>query len=196
MINLALLGGRPPRRRRGGVSFTTITDSFNRADSAVTMGSTDGGQVIAWTALDGVWGIQTNRAYIATDGGANKSAVVIDSGVADCTLQVTITSNSAARLCWRASDVDNFFILDIGGSDINIYRRQAGSYSGSIGTSATAVANGDVIAIVLSANSHTVKVNGVTKINITDAFNQTATKHGLAAAGLGPTFDVFSITVP
>jgi hypothetical protein len=51
-----------------------------------------------------------------------------------------------------------------------------------------------VVKVLMAGDNITVQVNGTTAITATDSFNNTATQHGLAAVGNGPTFDVFSVT--
>lgn len=54
-------------------------DSFNRADSTTTPGSTDRGVVEAWTEDLGAWGILSNQAYISAAG----NSYMTISGAAD-----------------------------------------------------------------------------------------------------------------
>lgn len=56
-----------------------VRDRFNRADSAVALGSAETGQ--AWTANTGTWGISSNRAYSASD--AEGDLATLDSGLVD-----------------------------------------------------------------------------------------------------------------
>lgn len=180
-LNLAL--------RLGAIAggFSTITDSFNRADSTSTLGSTDTGQ--AWTAQAGTWGISSNTAYTTTASG--QVTVVVDAGVSDCTVQATLTdATGSCGLCWRSTDDNNYWLV----AGVLCYKRVAGGFT-SMGSTG-GFSNGDVITVVVSGNNHTIKRNGTTVLSFTDSFNATATKHGLRAQTNTSRFDSFSITVP
>lgn len=162
-----------------------VSDSFNRADSTTTLGSTDsayGGTNAAWQVLDGtVWGINTNRAYCVTPTGT--SAVVVDTGVSDnftLTVSVPVYSNSLTqvRVIWRAIDTNNYFLVQ----GTTVFRRQAGGFN-NIGTlSGVTLADGMTYKIVVSGNTHTIYVNGVQGWTGTDAFNNTAKMCGLGSS--------------
>jgi len=116
---------------------------------------------------------------------------VVESGVSDCTVQVTILSSTDLGLCYRSTDDNNNFVFSSG----NVYKRVAGSFTSL--ASFTAILNNDIVSIVLSGSSHTVKVNGTTVATFTETFNQSATKHGLRSHNLATiTFENFSIAVP
>lgn len=73
-------------------STVSITDSFNRADSA-TLGTADTGQVWDSSAgSSGVFGISTNKAYLSTT--AANSVAVLDSGILDYSISATSTSTT------------------------------------------------------------------------------------------------------
>lgn len=173
-------------RRR--TSFVTITDSFNRADSATTLGNTDTGQ--PWSILTPAttFGISSNKAYIIT-GNAQRHAVV-DAAVSDCTVTVTVSGDTDTGMCFRATDTDNLWITN----GANLFKRVATNFT-SMGT--FAYTTGDTISAVLSGTSIILKKNGSTLLSLTDSFNQTATKHGLRNFNsLASRWDDFSITVP
>lgn len=164
----------PPRVGGSGL----FRHTFTAADSAVAIPSADTGE--STQVLAGTWGISSNRAYLVTSTGSNNNAVVWNTGVSDGTFAVTFAVfNSAAgrRLVFRATDVDNLFIVDCS-TLFTLYRRQAGAYT-SMGTNAAVPATGDVISVVLLGTSITVKQNGTTIISTTSSFNQTATRHGI-----------------
>lgn len=170
--------------------FTTITDSFNRADSTTTMGSTDTGQT--WTPLSGTWGIISNTGYKVVTSG-NQEHTVIDATVSDCTITLIVTTVDSGGIAFRAIDDNNLFLLDSGGG--NIYRRTAGSFT--IVASPGGEANGDTESVVLSGTSIVYKVNGGTpRASFTDSQGTTATKHGIRAFGNILRVDNLSITVP
>lgn len=176
----------------------SITDSFNRADSATTMGSTDTGQL--WVPNHGTWGINGNRAYEVATAADNQETTVVQSGIADCTIAVTLAiATSQAGICFRCSDPNNLWVVLSTGTAgaLQTYKRVAGTFT-QLGTNGLPCANGDVLSVVLSGSSITVKKNGTTvaACSGTDAHNATATKHGLYIFSISSTaarFDDFSI---
>jgi len=189
-----------------GVNATTasggggavVSDSFNRADSTTSLGTADTGQ--AWTALTGTLGINGNAAYAVV---TSNSVAVIDSGLADGTVQVKLTATATGsvmpRLIFRCTDASNYWMLQARGSTgkYQLYKNVAGAFT-QLGTDiAVTPTAGDVIQAVLSGSSVTIKVNGVQAATATDAFNSTATKHGIGWAQPTDTtqkFDDFSVS--
>jgi len=164
---------------------TTITDSFNRADSSSSMGNTDTGQT--WVPNSGTWGIASNKAYCVNS--ESQRTTVVESSRADCVVQVTLSTFNDSGLCWRSSDDSNHFIS----TATNAFRREAGSFT-SVGSNASAMTNGDVIAVTLSGNSHSITKNGSAWISYSSSFNNTATKHGLRVHSNNTArFDDFSV---
>lgn len=174
--------------RFGGAAFSTITDSFNRANSTTTMGDTDTGQT--WVPNSGTWGIENNLAYCLSSPGA-QATTVVQSSVSDCTIQFTMAVSGDAGVCFRSTDDNNHFITNNG----SLFRKQGGGFT-SLGSTG-GYANGDVLKVVLSGSSITVYRNGSSVLAVSDSFNSTATKHGLRWNNDSPTrFNDFSITVP
>lgn len=191
------------RRRRsgsgGGAAFVSIVDTFTRADNAATMGSTEGANPRVWSALVGGWGISGNMAALQTT--AADSVAVVDAGVSDCTVSITIkTTVSGQGVAFRCVDASNGWRTAYFSGSLYLQKKVTGTYTDVPGSPIVlAPADGDVIAVVLSGTSIIVKVNGVQKYSITDAQFQTATKHGLAQTGSGDStfkYDTLSITVP
>src|SRR5262245_57529908 len=90
-------------------------DSFNRADNASSLGSTDGAGLldpVAWIPQLGTWGISSNQAYKSGGSSAEQSAV-IDAGTADVIVEVTTAARNFANgagLVFRAVDFQNFWL--------------------------------------------------------------------------------------
>jgi hypothetical protein len=178
----------------------TFTDSFNRADSAVTLGSTDTGQ--AWTAHSGTWGITGNQAYCAVDDAGHNVATF--AAAADGTLQVTLVdpaggSGGAAWLVFRsAADASQFIYLECSTiAPCQLYTYDAGVAVALDTGSPVAAGAGDVVEIVLLGTAIEVYVNDVLVIEATSSFQQTATRVGLGTDfGLDGSvrFDALSFT--
>lgn len=162
-----------------------ITDSFTRADSATTMGTTETGSK-TWTPNSGTWGITTNRAYIAA-GGAQLTTIV-DAALANCTVEVTIENFVDSGLCFRSTDDSNNLVTNGG----NLFKRVAGSFT-SLGS--FTYGTGSVIKAVLNGSAIELFQDGVSELSVTEAFNSTATQHGLRVAALNTAnrFDTFSV---
>lgn len=176
---------------RRNVSAFLITDSFNRADSTTTMGSTDTGQT--WLPNSGTWGITGNLAYLPSAAGGQNTTVV-ESSVSDCTVQLTLTTFDDCGACVRSTDDANNFICN----NANLFKRVTGSFT-SLGAFSSGFTDGNVQAVVLSGTSIIVKQNGTSVLSVTESFNQTATQHGLRANTAGTSaarFNDFSVTVP
>ncbi len=164
------------------------SDSFNRANSAVTMGDTDsaaGGTNKTWVPNSGVWGISSNAAY--TPSSDSQVTTVVESSAADTTVAVKMATAGDAGLCWRSTD-DTHNWLTNGSS---IFKRNGGftqvaTYAGE--------SSGDTISVVLSGSSGILQKNGTQVASWSDAFNSTATKHGLRCTSTNLVrFDDFSI---
>lgn len=81
-------------------------DSFNRADSTTTPGSTDQGSTRAWTEDLGAWGISSNRAYISAAG----NSIMTITGAYDfeeLSVEVPTWGADDAWLIFRCTDVNN-----------------------------------------------------------------------------------------
>lgn len=173
--------------------MTNRTDDFNRADSAVSLGTpSDGGS--AWVAYAGTWGINTNRGYLATV--TSQSVAALESSVSDIDVQVTAAVNGADYgIVGRLSDNNNY-LMGIAGTATNwrLYKRVAGAFTQIGSTGGFSPANGDVLKLTFNGSSLNFLVNGVSQVSTTDSFNLTATKHGIrASSDIVVRFDDFSI---
>lgn len=169
-----------------------VSDSFTRANSATSLGTADTGQ--AWVPLSDTWGITSNTAYKVT--ASNQGYVVIDSGVSDCTITVTVsgTTTAGGGITFRATDVSNLWFVECGSGASSVYKSQTGSGLTQMASGWAAFAAGDVMSVVLSGTSINVKKNGTSIGTLTNAFNQTATKHGLRDYTGTIRLDDFSVT--
>lgn len=87
-----------------------VSDSFDRADSASTLGSADVGG--AWTAWAGTWGISSNKGYLVTT--TDDARAYLDGLVPDGTLTVDITQSATrcfAGVSLRGVDANNELLV-------------------------------------------------------------------------------------
>jgi hypothetical protein len=166
-----------------------VSDSFNRANSTTSLGTTNsynGGSSLAWQNLVGTWGITNNQAYNA--GNAANAVSVVDAGVSDCKVSVTVSAYSSVwKFIARASNGTNF--LCVTGTALS--KVTNGSFS-SLGT-IPAFTTGDVLTFVLNGSSITIQKNGTTVLTVTNTFNQTATMYGLSSNNNTALYDNFQI---
>lgn len=157
-----------------------VTDSYDRANSAVTMGSPELGGT-AYTAHTGTWGIQTNQAYLVSGTAGVYNRVTTDAGVSDCTVEVTIGTQIASGdmgLLVRASGTGaGFAILD---------NQMWDTAAGSVGAVfSQAFVSGDRMRVRLSGNDITVSRQAaatgpwVQVMFVNTALYNTNTRHGL-----------------
>jgi hypothetical protein len=168
---------------------TSVRDTFTRSDSSVTMGTAETGQV--WAPNSGVWGITRHLAYSLT---GVQSTTVVDTGYADCVIEVTLFISGDAGPCFRSTDDNNNWVWS--DFDSKLYKRVAGAYT-LVGTGIGGGMDGGVIRVVLDGSTITVYRNGVLLVTASDSFNASATSHGLRDQSGGVArFDNFSVDPP
>lgn len=182
----------------GQPQFTTIvSDSFNRADNASSLGTAETGQ--AWVAVDGVFGIVSQKAKMTTLGSIYPQAVV-NAGVSNCTvsMDVTYVTNNGGGINFRVKDVLTFLhcVVNKTGLVVSKYDNYVSTTLGSYAFVPTNVATYH-ISVELNGESIKAFLNGIERISITNTFNVNETKHGIRIPdGMAMTFDNFTITVP
>lgn len=173
-----------------------VSDSFNRADSATSLGSTSTGQT--WTVIRGTWGITGNTAYPA-DGCPAPGYAVIDSGNKDGTIAVTATVNPQdTRIPFRVIDANNLYWVERKGGNPGFYEldKIVNGVSSVLASSSIAPKDGDIIKIILSGPSINVYINGASTMSATDG-SITSSKHGIGTWCSGAVrFNDFTISVP
>ncbi len=139
--------------RRGAVAdafqaSTGVTDTFNRADNASSLGTADSGQ--AWTAHGGTWGIASNRAVAPSAAAYN--AASLDAGALLVTVQATIIPTAVGGvdigLCGRVVDNTGYVFLDVSKSGSTIVSRTFQKTAGVGGGGFTALTS----SVQISAN--------------------------------------------
>lgn len=174
---------------------TLASDAFNRADSAVTMGTADTGQT--WTPLSGTWGIVSNTAYgvTAVDG----DVTIVDTGVTDGTAYATLTGTSGSTypcIVGRGTDNNNYYqVVMMAQGQANIYKKVAGTVT-QLTTVNDTFANGNTLGIRCSGTTISYLRNGSVITSVTDSSLTTGTKWGLRTGGGASVvrFDDFMMT--
>lgn len=181
-----------------------VTDDFNRADDALTIGTATSGH--AWSTHIGTMGISSNKVYAPSlgsgAGGFTGSIATVETGASDCTIEIVQstarTEITKCGLCFRYVDNNNFFIARYLWQSlrIEIYKMSSGSFAG-IGDfpwSLTDSHDGQIMKIELSGSSIKMYIDGGSpKISVSDSTHQTATKHGVFVNNLPTRQDDFSI---
>jgi hypothetical protein len=149
-------------------------DSFNRADNATTLGSSDTGQTYTYMNSS-VWGISANQAYCIS--GSNPMGALLDVGQSDIAITVKVAKVNDNFACFlRVDPVAKTGIAFQAAT--GALQRFSGSTFINIATSSVG-ATGDIIKIVAQGSSLTVYRNGTQIISTTSTINQTLTKHGI-----------------
>lgn len=195
---MVIASARPGFRHTAVVASpaATVLDTFTRADNAAGLGIAETGQT--WVQL-GAATVQLT-ANKANPSAITEAIAVVDSGVADCTVQMLNGTTPASGtvdhdLYFRVVDVNNYWRFLVEGGVLYLQKNVAGTRT-TVSTIAGNFLAGDTVAAVLAGSSITCQVNGVTKLVATDAFQSGATKHGIgfSAAGTSEYVDDFRVT--
>jgi hypothetical protein len=183
----------PGARPLQSSSETLVYASFFAPDSTGTLVRADTGQ--SWTTLVGAWGTRRYQAYLSAPSGDGNCAAVLDAGVADANISVQLKDSnggSAQGIAFRATDADNFFFARGFNTNIQVFKKQAGTLV-QLGDYAGGIVEGDVLAVELIGPVIVVKQNGIVRLRLTDSFNQRATRHGLFADSSSVSFKHFVV---
>jgi hypothetical protein len=179
-----------------------VSDSFNRANSTTTLGTTDsytGGTAKTWmpsSAETGTFGINSNRAYLVSAGNAYSMAR-LDCGVSDGIIEVDVTwnTNSAGGLVFRYSTALRWFDTYIDSSGLKL-RRGVDYATTVLGSYNFTPINGTTYRLKATINGSTISISldGTERITATDSFNAASTLHGLRSPVAGAYLDHFVIS--
>lgn len=174
-------------------SSPLVSDTFDRADNATTLGNAETGQTWLYT---GVWGIDTNAAEMQSGSGTVLHSYV-ESGISDGTVSVKFLElNNENRLVFRLQDATNYLTVHARASDYAIKKVVSGTTT-TLQTIAQQPVAGDIVKVELNGSTVKVFVNGVEIASRTETTFQAATKHGFATyGGVSPKtrFDNFEVT--
>lgn len=127
---------------RGGFVLDAgrLSDAFNRANNASSLGTADAGG--AWAALTGTWGVIDGKAYSPYAAGVDKQAVLTSNFLADGYVEADVTfspttDRTHVGLVFRANDANNFLVVDLtknagmgaGVTNLRLMKRVAGAYT-------------------------------------------------------------------
>jgi lysophospholipase L1-like esterase len=153
------------------VGQKAVTDNFQRADSATSIGSATTGQ--AWVPVRGTWGISSNKGYSVT--GADDDLLLIDSARAD--QKVTATFGSINANQWGMGVVvrsdatgANCYLATVAHSTgkIDVYEKLNGGGYSPIGTVTLGQLTSDTVVVSVIGSTIKVVANGATVLTVTD----------------------------
>ena len=138
-----------------------------------------------WTTKLGAWQISGFNGGTAYPSNTAVRNMAVCTGLATgVSIGVTIASSPGAGndagVVFRASDQNNYWRAGMTG----LYKVTSGT-SALIATYSTAASPGDRVSVSLSGNNITVFRNGVQVATTTDAYNNTATLHGIVVEAVG-----------
>jgi hypothetical protein len=168
-------------------------DTVRRADSLTSPGTMDTGQ--AWSVVSGTWGIASHLLYVVTQVSANDDAIIINTGLGDVTVWAiaTVAGQDGAILFRQSDQTHGWRVIWESGTLFLEKRNGTDAYSQVLSVPLV-VNNTDRIMVQCGGDAITVFVNETQKLAVHDAFNQTATWCGLAAASTATRFGSFLVT--
>lgn len=169
-----------------------FADSFTRADSASTLGTSEvGGKT--WTANTGTWGVSSGAAYTVT--GASADIASIDTSITDMQVEGKLTySGTQPGLVFRYQDASNYYYVEPFSSGARIQKRVAGSTSTVVSTG-SGFASGDYFGASIYGSQINLLHNGSIVATATDTALTAGTKAGMRAGSANSTdrWDDFSV---
>lgn len=169
---------------------TIVYDSFNRVDSASSLGVADTGQ--AWNVIGGTWGIDGGKAYCAATGSNN---VVINAGISDGILTVKLPSvaKGAERVTFRWYNSANRLSLWVDTDKYALYKNVSNEET-LLGSYSVVPQNNDVIKIEANGSLIKVYLNDLKIFEVTESANIANTNWGFGTHNsILPRFDDFKV---
>lgn len=149
-----------------------VFDSFDRADSAVTLGNADTGQ--AWAVSAGTWGISGGQAYSVSD--VSLDCALLNNPTADAIFSYSISGDIAASVgpgsyhiihcIFRALNADTLLSVELFNGVVRLYKRATGSFT-ALANSAVPTVDGKLYSIDARCigNAIVVSVDGIVRIS-------------------------------
>ena len=179
-----------------GITGYIAADTFNRADSATSLGNMTSGQTYTQdTGPTNVIGISSKRAYNTTSSNCRALAELSN---ADVVYSFRLVSLGAGAQTWaivRATNSTNYWRIGTPGGVWTV-QKISGGVVGDVNVTTKALqADGDVVKIVCKGNKITAFVNDIEFFSRIDTFNATATQFGLQMSGATSYIDRLSCVV-
>jgi len=168
-----------------------VYDSFDRANSNVSVGVADTGQVWGIYGADIVYGISSNQLYKVS--GADTGGVFSDVGISDfiafCTLSVF---SQLQRIRFRFKDEINTLTAIAAGAYYTIYRNVDG-VSTSIATFAQVPQSGDKVKVKAKGSNIKLYVNDIEILSVNENAHIGATRIALNTNNLDARYNDFKV---
>lgn len=165
-----------------------IYDSFNRPNSG-GIGTGMYGTSYTTLAPTGVtFGISNGAAYRSSTGDVTGEAILVTNALGspnpDLSLKMDVITTKGAGPAWRASDLSNYWVVDIWGTGVGnakVYKKVGGAGFVQVGAALSVeVRNGDTVRVThSSAGDIRVYVNGTLAYSANDNALASNTMHGL-----------------
>jgi hypothetical protein len=175
----------PPKADRPD-PMNILSDNFIRVANTTSMGNCQYPPTLPWIPQAGTWGIIGEKAYCVSavaSGATTVNRNIADCGAADYNYNVSFTragTNSIIDIIYRYVDANNYWVVEVTGSDLRLYKKVA-SVVTQVGSTYTATfTTGKLyeVKIITSGTSHTVYLNQVSVTGGTSSDLQTATYVG------------------
>jgi hypothetical protein len=168
-------------------SSVIVSDSFDRADNASSLGNSDTGQT--WIIGSGTWAISSNQAK----GTGNNITALQDIGSSNAKISVTVGAAIDSGIVFRYKDENNYFrFVRVGAGNVYLQKKVSGTLT-TLQNISSAVAVGDILTVIASGDSIQVLKNGTSLYTTTDSSYLLNTKHGITELSSNALFNDFKI---
>lgn len=158
-------------------------DDFDRANSSTTLGNSKTGQ--AWSAGQGVWGIDSNRAWAVSTPQDTTATAHISASLNKAIVKSVFFFGGEyidQRLIFRYSDIGNHLLIRSQATRYEIMRRVGGTAAGGgatvIATINVVPLNGDSIEIRLNGSNIDFFINGKLELSIVESLYTSVNRAG------------------
>jgi hypothetical protein len=171
-------------------------DTFDRADSAVSLGTSSSGGAWSIVTSGGVWGISANKAYaVSNGGGGNQAMINTGSAIQDAQIDITAQASQDPALVLAAASNTNLLQISVNtsGNFLRVYQFVAGTATLLSFNNDITFLDGTTYTIRATKNGTAINVwvNGVLKITTVCDASLTSTNVAIriTAAGGGARWD-------
>lgn len=174
---------------KNGIEPWIFCDTFNRADDATGLGTSDSGHV--WTAAMATMGISSGKAYVPA---ATNTRAIVDIGVADFYMEAIFSVavyGTQSYLLFRYAGWNNWWRFGQNNNKFVLQKSVGGTITSIPVNFPNGIVSGDRIGCLCNGSNIGFYKNGVLIASITDAAMNTATKIGLNMDNTTTRFDNF-----